>query len=379
MYTIKLNRTLSVEERPALINSIRFVPLIEPKVAKRISDGEAVTLDLDSDAHAKLMRCDKADWLTVSAGGVSTSTPAVPITNSDPAQQLASALAALMGGAMNTDAIKKMVNDLVDERFAGIPTVTIKLENREGETLELDGLHHPMFPKLLKAANCRLSNGYAPNIWIAGEKSSGKSHAGRSLSDALGLKFYVMGTLSMEHQAIGFVDGAGKYHSTPFVECFRNGGVILMDEIDSYEAAPTLALNGPLANNYMYLPSGEFVERHKDCIIIGGANTWGLGATSDFIGRNKLDAAFLSRFPVKLTWNIDVALEQQISGNKKWAERVQAARARAKAKGLKIGIDARHTTAGAALIAGGFSFDEAAEMTYLAELSAEQRKMVEGV
>ena len=233
--------------------------------------------------------------------------------------------------------------------------------------------------QLLKAANCRLSNGYAPNIWIAGEKSSGKSHAGRSLSDALGLKLYVMGTLSMEHQAIGFVDGAGKYHSTPFVECFRNGGVILMDEIDSYEAAPTLALNGPLANNYMYLPSGEFVERHKDCIIIGGANTWGLGATSDFIGRNKLDAAFLSRFPVKLTWNIDVALEQQISGNKKWAERVQAARARAKAKGLKIGIDARHTTAGAALIAGGFSFDEAAEMTYLAELSAEQRKMVEGV
>ena len=65
MYTIKLNRTLSVEERPALINSIRFVPLIGPKVAKRISDGEAVTLDLDSDAHAKLMRCDKADWLTV--------------------------------------------------------------------------------------------------------------------------------------------------------------------------------------------------------------------------------------------------------------------------------------------------------------------------
>jgi hypothetical protein len=35
--------------------------------------------------------------------------------------------------------------------------------------------------------------------------------------------------------------------------------------------------------------------------------------------------------------------------------------------------------AGAALIAAGFTSDEAADLTYLAGLSADQRRMIEGV
>jgi hypothetical protein len=45
---------------------------------------------------------------------------------------------------------------------------------------------------------------------------------------------------------------------------------------------------------------------------------------------------------------------------------------------MKHLIDPRHTIAGAALIAQGFTSDEAAEMTYLAGLSADQIKIVEG-
>lgn len=292
---------------------------------------------------------------------------------------LADAFNEVLANAVSEETVRSIVTDQINTALAGIPTVRIELERKGLEPIEVEGLHHPMFTTLLRMMTCRAANGYVPNVWVMGEKSSGKSHAGRALALALGLPFYVMGTLAMAHEALGFVDGNGLYHSTAFVDCFIGGGVLQMDEIDSYEAHPTLALNGPLANNYMTLPDGRFVERHKDCIIIGGANTWGLGATNDYIGRNKLDAAFLSRFPAKLTWNIDPALEQAFCGNVKFAERVQRARARAKAAGLKLGIDTRHTAAGAAFIAGGFTEDEAANLTYLAGLSDEQRKIVEGV
>lgn len=296
-----------------------------------------------------------------------------------PADALADALRRALEGAVSEDRVRSIVQDQLNQALAAVPTVRIEIKRENMKPVQIEGLHHPMFSKLVRMASCRGANGYVPNIWIAGEKSSGKSHAGRALALALDLPFYLMGTLAMAHEVLGFVDGNGKYHSTAFVDCFINGGVIQMDEIDSYEAHPCLSLNAPLANNYMTLPDGRFVERHKDCIVIGGANTWGMGATNEYIGRNKLDAAFLSRFPAKLTWNIDPALEQAFSGNVRWAERVQAARARAKAAGLKIGIDTRHTAAGAAFIAGGFTEDEAADLTYLAGLTDEQRKMIEGV
>jgi hypothetical protein len=57
---------------------------------------------------------------------------------------------------------------------------------------------------------------------------------------------------------------------------------------------------------------------------------------------------------------------------------VQAARERARSAGLKHLIDARQMQAGAALIAAGFTSDEAADLTYLAGLSKEQRRMIEG-
>jgi hypothetical protein len=103
-----------------------------------------------------------------------------------------------------------------------------------------------------------------------------------------------------------------------------------------------------------------------------------MGATADFVGRNRLDAAFLSRFPVRLAFDADPALEIALAGDAAFARRVQAARERARAAGLKHLIDARQMRAGAALIAAGFTPDEAAQMTYLAGLSDEQRRMIEG-
>jgi len=390
---VNIKRGSAASTLDAFLRDVQYIPGVGKTRAASIYAGAVLSVTIPTDkadtATRNLRRLHLDGTLVVEGLDAGKSQQAETIGQAETKVEtkaggnagnaLADAFNRVLANAVSEDTVRAIVTDQINTALAGIPTVRIELERQGMEPVKVEGLHHPMFATLLRMMTCRAANGYVPNVWVMGEKSSGKSHAGRALALALGLDFYVMGTLAMAHEVMGFVDGHGKYHSTAFVDCFINGGVIQMDEIDSYETNPTLSLNGPLANNYMTLPDGRFVERHKDCIIIGGANTWGLGATNDYIGRNKLDAAFLSRFPAKLRWDIDPALEQAFCGNVRFAVRVQAARARAKAAGLKLGIDTRHTAAGAAYIAGGFTEDEAANLTYLAPLSDEQRKIVEGV
>lgn len=259
-------------------------------------------------------------------------------------------------------------------------TIPVRVELIQGELARpVEGLAHKQFATLIKVLASRMANGVAPNVWIAGPTGSGKTHACDMAARALGLRFFFNGALAMPHEMVGFVDAAGHYHTTPFREAFENGGVYLFDECDASDAAVLLTLNAALANGVMSFPdSPNPIARHKDFICIAAANTFGQGATAEFIGRSKLDAAFLSRFPVKLFWEYDLALEQAFSGNPGFAKQVQAARERARVAGVKIVIDPRHSAAGAALIAAGFTEREAAGMTYLAGLSPDQRHIVAG-
>jgi cobaltochelatase CobS len=270
-----------------------------------------------------------------------------------------------------------MVRDLVGRALEGTQTVRIEL-TRQGETTGgTNGHQHPLFATLCRALAARQANGYPVNVWLSGPTGSGKTYSVRQFAKAAGLEFGFHGTCREEHQLLGYVSPTtGVYQTTAFRDRWEHGGVILLDELDSYDAGATLALNG-IADGFINFPD-RMVTRHKDCYIVGAANTWGEGATASFVGRNRLDSAFLSRFPCKLAWTYDIFLEINISGNPDWAKRVQAARVRKDAAGLKHLIDPRHTMAGAALIAQGFTHDETAQLTYLAGLSAEQIKLVEG-
>jgi cobaltochelatase CobS len=265
----------------------------------------------------------------------------------------------------------------VERRLENVSTVRIEIARDGAKVGETTGHAHPMFATLCRALAARQVDGFAPNVWIAGPAGSGKTHAAKTFATVADLSFYYNGALSMPHELLGFIDAAGTYHRTPFRDAFEHGGVYLFDEVDGSDNSALLALNAALANGRASFPDAQ-VERHAECHIVATANTWGLGATADYVGRSKIDAAFLSRFPVRLAWDYDAALEVAISGNADFARRVQAARERARAAGLKVLIDPRATMAGAALIAGGMTHDEAAALTYLANLSPEQRKLVEG-
>ena len=309
---------------------------------------------------------------TVTAPAAEPVTTAAPVT-ADPA---GAALAAMIAPhIMGT--LTPAINRMVEAKLEGTQTVRIEVGRADGSIGKVDGHSHPKLATLLRALSVKQANGFAVNVFLVGSTSSGKTHGAGQAAKALGRTFGAHGAMMMQHELMGFIDAPGKYHRTPFRDAFEHGGVVLLDEVDSWDASVTLSLNAALANGYASFPDG-MIARHPDCIIIGGANTHGTGATAEYVGRNRLDAAFLSRFPVRIQWDPDPALEVAISGNPEFARRVQAARERARSAGLKHLIDARQMQAGAALIAAGFTSDEAADMTYLAGLSKEQRRMVEG-
>lgn len=276
---------------------------------------------------------------------------------------------AALGSDLNT------VSKRLAERLAALeesrPQVLTIAPREEGlEALTFDSAHI-MLPHLIQSLAAGL------HVWIAGPSGSGKTHGAEQAAKALGLTFRLQGAMTMAHELTGFVDAGGRYHETPFVTSFRTGGLILLDELDAGSNEALLALNAALANGVMCLPSGEIIRAHEGFKCIGSANTFGAGATAEYVGRTRIDAAFLQRFGARLTWGYDEALERAISGNEGFARRVQKARANAKAHGIKVLITPRASQAGARLIAAGYSSDEAANMTYLADLTPEQRRTVE--
>lgn len=291
------------------------------------------------------------------------------------------ALAQAMGGAISVDAnqVRAIVEEQIKPLRDALGQPVIHVMDAAGARLgDLPPTRHPMADTLLAALSCKTAAGYTPNVWIAGPAGSGKTFAVKQIAQAMALDYGFHGAMSMAHELVGFVDAGGTYHETVFVRLYRNGGVCLLDECDAGSSEALLALNAALANGEMSLPNGEIIQRHKDFRCVAAANTYGAGATAEYVGRARIDAAFLDRFGVRLQWDYDKKLEQAICGNADWAKRVQKARAQAAKIGLKVLITPRASETGAALIAGGMSENDAAQITYLAGLSSEQKTMIEG-
>lgn len=305
--------------------------------------------------------------------------------------------------------INKTVNTLVEERLA---KATLKIDESAKEairtlakdtaqaaieelakprTIEIHsvetgefrslGLQHERFPLLLRATQARDHRGYRLNIWLTGPTGSGKTSAAEACAKALALTFGSDGSLDADYKVLGFRDANGNIISTQFLDIYENGGIYVADEIDNWMPSALLSLNAALANGWCSSPRG-LIQRHKDACVIACANTWGLGATGDYVGRTRLDAASLDRFQPKIDWPVDERLERAIAEQQGgdegigWHNTVLDARRKAAAQGLKIIISPRATFSGIALLKAGFDIDETVQMTFASGLSAEQKKAI---
>lgn len=320
-------------------------------------------------------------------------------------QKLAEAIKA----AKISDTLRSQILNLVTqtakseiERLA--PPRKIEVTNQNGTTVNV-GRQHELFPTLLRLVTARGHNNQRLNIWLTGPTGSGKTTAAEKVAEALAPSFtnyrrngetgtwelIVDGkvldlglahsgpfgadsSLDADYKLIGHKNASGEFQWTTFLRIFCFGGVYVMDEIDNWMPSALVAANAPLANGWVSTPNG-MMQRHPDCCIIAAANTWGTGATNDYVGRTKLDAATTNRFPNKLYWPIDESLERAIAndmGGLDWCDLVQQTRRTAKDQGLQVIFSPRNTFEGISLLKVGFSLTEVINLNLAAGLKPEQ-------
>lgn len=246
------------------------------------------------------------------------------------------------------DAQKKRIETLSSQR----PTY-LEIGTPNGEKVDL-GLCHHTLEKVLKTLNCGL------NVYLYGPSGSGKTFAAKQCADALGVKLYFTGAISNEYKLTGYMDAKGEYVPTEFRKAYENGGLFLFDEIDGSFPQAVLAFNAALANDYMDFPDKQ-VKRNEKFYCIAAANTIGLGANRQYVGRNQLDAASLDRF-VFIEWDYDTNMERKVAGNDEWFEYVLKVRKVIERLNLRHIISPRASFFGSTLLDNNFTRSEVEDM-----------------
>jgi hypothetical protein len=267
--------------------------------------------------------------------------------------------------------LNRRVAELNEEKV-----VTIEVKKLDQQTKQKIGYSHKSFQDLYEVASLNLAEGSdtAVNVWLVGPAGTGKTTAAAQLAKALDLPFYFNGAIDSEYKLRGFIDAQGKIVSTAFRRAYIEGGVYLFDEVDSSLPGALLAFNAALANHHYDFPDGVH-ERHPKFICLAAANTYGLGADFQYVGRMKQDAAFLDRW-VQLKWPIDEALERAIAKNDEWVKYVQGVREKVQKHGIQVVVSPRASIFGARLLARGITRDKVVEMTVRKSMTADQWRMI---
>lgn len=178
------------------------------------------------------------------------------------------------------------------------------------ESLPKDALLHENHGKL---KTCILS-GSIP--MLVGPAGTGKSTAVMNIAKELGLRFYMANRIQNTFELVGFVNANGNYVTTQFYEAYTKGGLFLFDEVDASSPEALVTINAAIAQGKMSFPGQPMpIPMHPNFKVVCAGNTYGTGATMEYTGRNKLDAATLDRF-MMIEWGYDYNLEYQLIKNK---------------------------------------------------------------
>ena len=215
------------------------------------------------------------------------------------------AVSARLGNLLDADALSARITSIAQDVIAANAPIRVQVGSVDAPILSNV---HPAMPEALGWCAIRES------VYLVGPAGTGKTTAAEIIADALGLSFTAMsvGPATQEFGIYGFQNAAGEFMPGPLFRPFSEGGLFLLDEIDSASAAALTALNSALANGYAYFAGIGMVKKHPDFVCIAAGNTYGTGADRMYVGRSQLDAATLDRFAF-IDWTYDSALEYRIA------------------------------------------------------------------
>ena len=298
---------------------------------------------------------------------------------SDASAQLAQAIRAIAGGAVDKATVQRMVAEatrnlpsadriaaMVQEAVDKLPVrkVEVHLQTLDApKVIPLNGAQHSALAEVLDT----VALGFR-NLFLTGPSGSGKTTLARQVADSLTLPFASVSCSAgmSEGVLLGRLlptgeGGRFEYAESPFVRMYENGGVFLLDEVDAADANTLLVLNSATANGHLDIPNrlhAPVAKRHPDFVLLAAGNTWGTGATREYVGRNQLDAAFLSRFAgATFEMDYDTALEAALVAAAapegkaaEWLTLGHSVRAKARATGMRRIFGTRELVAGAKLL-----------------------------
>ena len=190
------------------------------------------------------------------------------------------------------------INTQLDERLANLPigggTTTIKLQKVDGTTTERETSFTITedYKQVLNCAANRLP------VYLFGPAGTGKTTFAMEIAKDLNLPCYIQGTTNDIFALQGIKLPNGDYIKSNVQKAVENGGVLLLDECDSYPEDVQTWFNSLLANRKISFTDCGTIEAHKDLVIIGAGNTNGNGQNDKYL-RQQFDAAFLNRFAIK--------------------------------------------------------------------------------
>lgn len=286
----------------------------------------------------------------------------------------------------DTDLIAPILEELtvLKEAIAKVAPKVTEIHLPEGEVRKIEGVQHSKFGKVLANLSERIPT------YLVGPAGTGKSTIAENAATALGMDFSSQSVSSQTTASnlVGYMDATGNYVGTEFRKRFEFGGLFLLDEVDNGNPNVLTVLNSALSNSFMAFPDG-MVRRHKDFVLVATANTFGLGATAEYVGRNPLDAAFLNRFG-NIEVDYDEAIEDAMLASvdlptmlaAKWIGIVRQCRKNANDYGLKVVVSPRATLLGAKMLrhADAYTVSEVVEATILKGAKPEiKSKLLTGV
>jgi len=211
---------------------------------------------------------------------------------------------ALAAGALDTlAALEDYAKTAIDKAAAAKAPFVVKSSPR-AKARSIKGVLPPEFEKMLQLASARVP------ILLVGPAGCGKTYLCAKLAEALSMDFSDQScsegmsesVFSGRLLPIG-AGGAFQHVASPFMQRYEMGGVMLLDEIDAGDPNLFTYINKAVANDSYTVDQRwkkPVVAKHKDFVLVAAANTFGNGASAQYVGRNQLDAATLDRFRVGL-------------------------------------------------------------------------------
>lgn len=212
---------------------------------------------------------------------------------------------------------------------------------------------HEKFQEVLTDIKC----GNSP--MLIGPAGSGKSTLLEQVACELQLPYYAMSVneQTSEYNIIGYNNANGQYVGTAFRDAFEFGGIFSFEEIDAANPNVFTVINNAMSQGNYLFPDRKFITKHPDFHMVASANTFGSGASLQYIGRNRMDGATIDRFSYVYT-DYDEYLEQQLCTVPEWCDYVHQIRKYVREFNMPIIVSTRAIVSGANLLNANMTVDD---------------------